>query len=252
MTSKKLKLMAGNRIMKSDYSKSAKKQLLNFVLNEADKSQLKALILDGNVEKLDEDADNIINKRFDIVIEKELKDFICFAKENLCNIIEEQNHNLKMHEKMINFIVNEASDYQVLSMFFEGNLPDETSNPKKEISLNEKAYNIIEGALFINEVGTLGKIVGGIALTAAAVVGTAVYGAHKLYQRYITQAGRACRGATNPRACRKRYKINGVKIQINALKASMAKCDKTKDPEKCKKKLAKEIAKLDARLAGVE
>lgn len=246
--SKELKKLAGSTVMESNYSDSAKKQLLSFILNEASDTQIKALILDGNIEVLYEDAELIVNKRFDVIKEKEYDYFIEMAKEELCDIIEEQKYNSKDYEKMIDFIVNEASNYQILSMFFEGILPDETSNLEKETSLNEMVKNIVEGELINEEIGTLGKAA--VAGVVGGPVGLILYGAYKIFQRYMTKAGRMCRKAVDRRACRKQYKINGTKMQINALKSGISKCSQAKKPEKCKARIEKKISQLNARLAG--
>jgi len=251
MTNKKeLKKLAGSAVMESGYSDSAKKQLFNFILNEASDAELKTLILDGEFERLDEDAINVINKRFDMVSENELEDFIYVVKEELCDVLEEQGHDSKMLKQMVNFVINEASNYQILSMFFEGILPDEISNTEKEISLNELAQNIIEGKfeLISEELGTVGKAAAATVLTGGP--GLILYGAYKVFQRYMTKAGRMCRKAIDRRACRKQYKINGIKLQINALRSGMSKCTKARNPEKCKVKIEKKISRLSATLAG--
>ena len=248
MTNKELKKLAGQNVMESDYSHSAKKQLLNFILSEANDTQLKALILDGDIERLDEDAVILVDKRFENIKENDIKDFVYIAKEEICEMLGEQKHTPDMLKKMTNFVMTEATDYQVLSMVFEGILPDETSNEEKEISLKETVQNIINGQLITEEVGTVGKAA--IATVVGGPAGLALYGAYKIFQRYMTQAGRACRKAVDRRACRKQFKINAIKAQIAALKSGMSKCSKDKKPEKCKAKIQKKINTLSAGLAG--
>lgn len=64
METKGLKVFCGETIAESELSKEAKLSLLNFVQHEADQYQLMALILDGRVTKLDEDAKQIVEDRF--------------------------------------------------------------------------------------------------------------------------------------------------------------------------------------------
>lgn len=150
MTSKELKIMAGGIIKESEYSKSAKKQLFNFVLNEASEEQLKALILDGKIVKnLAEDAINIINDRFDITLEKanmerveDIKEFAQFGKKFLCKVMESDCEDKDMLKNIVEFINKEASDYQVLSMIFESSLPEDLTNSEKEPYLYEKLLKI--------------------------------------------------------------------------------------------------------------
>ena len=179
MTSKDLKLLAGYLVMESDYSDSAKKQLLNFI-KEATDYQIKTFILDDTIEKLDEDSFDIIDKRFNVIEE--------------CLI---QDDNVEL--------------------------------------LNEDIETVAKAAI--------ATLIGGPA-------GLAAYGAYKLYQRYMTKAGRECRNAINRRACRKQYKINAIKILIKDLHNSMTKCGQSKNPEKCKSTLEKRIKQLESRLAG--
>lgn len=152
---KELKLLAGNIIKESDYSISAKKQLLKFLMYEADENQIKSLILDGTIERLEEDAIGIVNKRFDNVIDSTIKesiedtsDFINIGREVICDILESQIEDPIQFEKSINFIINEASDYQILSMIIEETIPDELNNSQKEIHLIE-SLNEFSGVNFI-------------------------------------------------------------------------------------------------------
>jgi hypothetical protein len=64
---KKLRLYAAGIIVESKLSKAAKLQLLNFIQTEATDAQIKALILDGKIVKLDEQAEEIVNDRFSIL-----------------------------------------------------------------------------------------------------------------------------------------------------------------------------------------
>lgn len=180
MTSKDLKLLAGYLVMESDHSDSAKKQLLNFI-KEANVYQLKAFILNDEIESLDEDSYDIIEKRFNILENEIFQDF------------------------------------------------DESEIITEDVETVAKA--------------AIATLIGGPA-------GLALYGAYKLYQRYMTQAGRACRHAINRRACRKQYKINAVKLQIKELQKGISKCDQSKKPEKCRSIFEKKIKQLEARLAG--
>ena len=62
---KKLRIFAGEVIVESKLSKPARIQLLNFIQNEASKSQVKALLMDGEIVNLDEQAEEIVNIRFE-------------------------------------------------------------------------------------------------------------------------------------------------------------------------------------------
>lgn len=62
---KTLRLFAAAVISESKLSKSAKLQLLNFIEEEATDAQVKALLMDGKIVKLDEQAEEIVNDRFE-------------------------------------------------------------------------------------------------------------------------------------------------------------------------------------------
>lgn len=59
-----LKILAGEFIIESKVKKDAKLQLVRFVKNEADESQLKSLILDGEITTLSKQAKAVLNDRF--------------------------------------------------------------------------------------------------------------------------------------------------------------------------------------------
>jgi len=66
MESKELKIAAGSVVTDSKMSKAAKLQLLNFIQSEATDHQIMALLLDGKVVKLDEQAEQIVEDRFEV------------------------------------------------------------------------------------------------------------------------------------------------------------------------------------------
>jgi hypothetical protein len=155
MTSKDIKLLAGNIVFESEYSDFAKKQLLNFIANEATDHQIKTLILDGNIETIAEDAENIVDKRFDIVTDGAVSEivedtvaFLTIGRETICEFIESQGYEEDQLNEMNNFIMNETTDYQIMSMLTDDVLPDEDSNPMVETMLFE-SLNMATGTNFI-------------------------------------------------------------------------------------------------------
>lgn len=80
MKSKDLKITAGYIVTESKLSKAAKLQLLNFIQKEASDEQLMALLLDGKITKLDEQAKEIINNRFQL---SEVRNYISKIKEKV-------------------------------------------------------------------------------------------------------------------------------------------------------------------------
>jgi len=63
---KQLRLMAAQIVVESKLSKAAKIQMLNFIKEDASDAQIKALLMDGKIVKLDEQAEEIVNERFNV------------------------------------------------------------------------------------------------------------------------------------------------------------------------------------------
>ena len=69
-----LKIVAAAIVVQSKLSKTSKLQLLNFIQYEATIPQIKAFLLDGEIVTLDEHAEEIVNKRFEISSINEIMD----------------------------------------------------------------------------------------------------------------------------------------------------------------------------------
>ena len=67
---KQLRLLAGMIVVESKMSKQSKIQLLNFIKEEASDAQVKALLMDGKIVQLDEQAEEIVNDRFSLISER--------------------------------------------------------------------------------------------------------------------------------------------------------------------------------------
>jgi len=62
---KELHIIAGSIVVESKLSKLSKSQLLNWIQTEATEAQIKALLLDGAITDLDDQAEEIVNARFE-------------------------------------------------------------------------------------------------------------------------------------------------------------------------------------------
>lgn len=63
-----LRVTAAYFIKESNMTKASKLQLMNFLENEATDAQVMALLLDGKVQQLDEQAEEIVYDRFDAAL----------------------------------------------------------------------------------------------------------------------------------------------------------------------------------------
>lgn len=66
MTKEDLKIISGVIVTESQLSKASKLQILNWLQKEASEAQIKAFLLDGKIVKLDEQAEEIVNERFEV------------------------------------------------------------------------------------------------------------------------------------------------------------------------------------------
>lgn len=64
--------------------------------------------------------------------------FLCAAREALCNIIETSTMSPAETERTRGFLMNEASDYEVMSLIMEGELPEEKYNDLDESYMFEE------------------------------------------------------------------------------------------------------------------
>lgn len=96
--------------------------------------------------------------------------------------------------------------------------------------------------------GTKAGKAGAVALGAAAI-----YAGVKAYQRFMSQAARACGGQSGgaKTACMQKYKANALKGQIAATQRGASSCGQAKDPAKCKAAIDARVQKLKGKLAKV-
>ena len=63
---KQLRIIAGEIVVESKLSTSVKVHMLQFIQKEATDAQIKVLFMDGKIVKLDEQAEQVVNDRFDV------------------------------------------------------------------------------------------------------------------------------------------------------------------------------------------
>jgi len=82
------------------------------------------------------------------------------------------------------------------------------------------------------------------ALVAAAVIAASIY----VIKRGLSQASKACRKAPDKSKCMAAFKVKVYNTQIAKLKKDSSLCSKTKNPDKCKKKIMDKINKINAQI----
>lgn len=63
---KQLRIIAGQIVVESKLSKQGKLQMIKFIQQESTDAQIKALLMDGKIVQLDEQAEQIVNDRFEV------------------------------------------------------------------------------------------------------------------------------------------------------------------------------------------
>jgi hypothetical protein len=90
---------------------------------------------------------------------------------------------------------------------------------------------------------------GGKAVAAVAVAAAAAAAGIKAYQRFFSQAAKACKGAADRSACLSKYRKTAQQAKINALQKGMAQCSSAKNPDKCKGRIQAKVQKAKAQMA---
>lgn len=99
-----------------------------------------------------------------------------------------------------------------------------------------------------------GAKTGGKILGATIVVTIFFYIVAKLSKRYLTKMGKSCGGlkGKDRDICRKKFKLDMLKNQINVLKKGESLCASTKDPSVCKIKISSKVSGLENKLRKLE
>lgn len=86
-----------------------------------------------------------------------------------------------------------------------------------------------------------------------ALAGLMIYLASKVYTRYRTEGGKACKGVYGDAfdECLSKFRDSARKQEISSLIRGKTLCAKSKEPEKCKAKIDKRVNELKNILKGV-
>jgi len=117
------------------------------------------------------------------------------------------------------------------------------SIPHKTRSMARTGGEKVQAAM-----GTKAGKAGAIALAAAAI-----YAGVKVYQRFMSQAAKACSSQSGgaKTTCMAKYKSNALRGQIAATQRGVSACAKAKDPVKCKASIQARVQKLQNKLSKV-
>jgi hypothetical protein len=165
--SSKLKLVAADIVFKSNLSKPAKLQMLNFIKEDASVTQIKALLMDGDIVTVDHLSESIIDARFKkyenfynhkgemlSIFMRESQDmtdsilFLLSARTAIHNIVEsDKTITNEEKDEMADFIFNEASDYQIMHLLVYNEMPAY----KYDSIAEEQLYSDFKESMFLNK-----------------------------------------------------------------------------------------------------
>lgn len=189
------------------------------------------------------------------------------------------------------FIHNEATNYQIMNIIVNNEIPLEKFNLIKEQKLwdqfqqtlyensNSYVYKLFDemgpilefdnsskpsyaDKLFKN-INTLKKTatsnlkqgmkaVSNNPMTAASIVAVTAFAANKIYKYHLSKAARACKGKPEKAACMKQYEDKAARMELNKLKAGLSTCAKAKNPENCRKGLKNKISKSIEKISKIK
>jgi len=92
-----------------------------------------------------------------------------------------------------------------------------------------------------------GAVHGAGAVIVAAAIAAASYA---LYKRFLSKAARSCnsKSGAEKTLCMQQYKKKATQARIKNMQSQISKCNKTKDPAKCKAKTMQTIKQLQSKI----
>ena len=87
-------------------------------------------------------------------------------------------------------------------------------------------------------------------VSTGMLVANIIAGAFAVYKNYIRKNVAACKEykGEEKKKCKLHYKKQAINAELKELRASKSKCNKAKDPKKCRTKIDKRIKKVQSKL----
>ncbi len=148
------------------------------------------------------------------------------------SIITESKMSKATKLQLLNFVQNEATDHQIMALMLDG----------KVVKLDEQAEQVVEDRFKVSKLNELAFIV------LAGLWATAIAGAIRVYNRFLSQAARACLKVPDKDVCMSKFKVKALVAKRNYLKGQVSKCKQTKDPEECQRRFAAGVSKIEKQI----
>lgn len=192
-----------------------KEKLLTYIESATD-IEVKALLLSGSRQQVSEKENIVIDKMFELTM-NHISESECLINEVDAGAI-------------LNKISSAYSKFKVPKIDVKMELPSwfpEIGGTKIGIGGANKTFQ----ATYDKAKLALGS---GTVIGAAVIAALVALVAKKAYMAYLSKAAKACKGASDKNNCLKKYYIDSLKAEIEALQAGKSSCTGTNNPEKCK------------------
>lgn len=156
-------------------------------------------------------------------------------------IVTESKLSKESKLQLLNFIQHEATDTQVKALLLDGKILTNIDEQTKDI-LDKRFEN-----KFLNEIAP------DLALAGVAISAVAAKIAFNIGRNILNKAHKACRKYTGneKQRCLAKFRKEAAIKQIQVLQSHKNKCNKDKNPDKCKAAIDKKILKLKKQAEAV-
>ena len=143
---------------------------------------------------------------------------------------------IKEEKLAIGQFIMEASNDQVKFLLATGEVKDKLTTEDSELVESWDSQ-------WLNTGQQVGIFASGVqAAVAAALV---IKAGTMAYKRFFSQAAKSCTGKSGSEKtdCIQKFKDKAKQAKVKTLRSGLGKCSKSKNPEKCKAKINKELAR---------
>lgn len=187
---------------------------------------------------------NIINAKFTEVVEK-LPNYSLYGYAN-------KIHSIDMSLKSVHTTGQEREALLKLKDVMVKQI-DRNGDTYKYEDIVKNLENVKDNLKSSSSIGAvIAKFSGNVMLTMGTLAATAlvIYFGYKMYQRFFSDAGKACNNYSGElkTKCMKKYRSDAIKKQIQTIEEGMVLCERTNDINRCQEMLHEKIRKLKAQL----
>jgi len=247
------------------------KKLNEFVFNTLNDSQILHILLTNELDmSLAENSKESLNLFLSTLLENE-KEISLFLNpshliENLINLneygVSSKKDSIKriIEEGIFDFTPADAEEarqsrikiLKQVDKFSKYALQSEKTPQEKKKEMEEIMRRDIERAKSPAPISILmSKNL--FSLTGITLATLFIYGAYKVYQGYFSKAAKSCKGKSGGEKmlCMEKFKKDALDKQKIELRKGLNVCNKSKNPQECKKVLNNKIKKIEGKISKI-